>query len=268
MMRISVTFFVKFASLIYVMDRDHLKVLIVDDETEARRLIWHYLKSIPNIAIIEESASVDEALFKIISFAPDLIFLDMMMPGRSGVELLELIEKRKLLCHIVIVSGAEDAAISAIKNNIYDFILKPFKKEDIKKFIDQFLKKRRAGIEEKLSRILKKMDHDEKIRLNFTHSYVLINPSEIVYCEADGSYTTLHMENGEKEMANHYLGIVEKKLLGRQFFRISRSFLINLDKLFKINRGDQTCTLVCGKERIKIKGSKKQLKILSEMDFE
>jgi len=249
------------------MDSDLLKVLIVDDDKDARHLICHYLKSIPHIGAIEESENVEDALFKTISFAPDLIFLDIMMPGRNGTELMELIEKRELPSHVVVVSGAEDWAISAIKNSVYDFFLKPAKKEDLERFINKFLEKRNAGVDKNLNHILTTIDDGQKIRLSSINSYVLVDPLEIVYCEAEGSYTHLYLENGTREMANSYLGMIEKRFSGLRFFRISRSYLINLNKLLKINRGDDTCILVAGKKKIKIKGSKKQLKILSELDF-
>jgi len=250
------------------MDSDTLKVLIVDDEKDARLLIRHYLKSIPQVGTIEESENVEDALFKTVYFGPDLIFLDIMMPGRNGAELMELIEKRKLPSHVVVVSGVENSAISAIKNGVYDFILKPVSKENLKKFIDKFMEKRDAGLDEKLTRILKQIDDGQKIRLSSINSYVLINPDEIVYCEAEGSYTNIYLENGTKELANNYLGMIEKSLSGLRFFRLSRSYLINLNRLLKINRGDYTCILAAGKKKIRIKGSKKQLRILSELDFE
>jgi DNA-binding LytR/AlgR family response regulator len=181
---------------------------------------------------------------------------------------MELIKKRELPSHVVVVSGAEDSAISAIKNNVYDYFLKPVKIEDLEKFINKFLEKRNVSLDEKLIGILKKIDDGQKMRLSTTNSYVLIDPADIVYCEADGSYTNLYLENGTRETANNYLGMIEKRLSVQRFFRVSRSYLINLNKLLKINRGDCTCMLVCGKKKIKIKGSKKQLKILSEMDLE
>lgn len=250
------------------MDNDLLKVLIVDDEKDARHLIRHYLKSNPHIGAIEESENVEDALLKTISFAPDLVFLDILMPGRNGTELMEFIKERKLPSHVVVVSGNEDSAISAIKNNVYDYFLKPFKPEDLEKFITKFLEKRNVSIDQKLMGILKKIDDGQRMRLSTTNSYVLIDPADIVYCEADGSYTNLYLENGTRETANNYLGMVEKRLSVHRFFRVSRSYLINLNKLLNINRGDCTCMLVCGKKKIKIKGSKKQLKILSEMDLE
>lgn len=250
------------------MERDRLKVLIIDDEKDARHLLCHYLKSIPHVAVVEESACVEDALFKIVGLSPDMIFLDMMRPGRNGTELMELLERRELPCHVVVVSGDQDSAIPAIKNNVYDFLLKPVTKEDIEKIIDKYLAKRNVSLDEKLIRMLKKVEDGQKIRLSSANSHILIDPADIVYCEADGSYTTIYLENGAREMANNYLGMIEKRLSSQRFYRISRSYLINLAKLSKINKGDHTCILVYGQKKIKLQGSKKQLKILGKMNFE
>ncbi len=249
------------------MDSNLLKVLIVDDEKDARRLIRFYLENIPDIGLIEESETIEDALFKTFRIAPDLIFLNILMPGGDGAELLELIEKRKLNSHIV-VSGTEESAIRAIKNHLYEFLLSPVKQEDITGFIAKFLEQRKASLNEKMINILTRIDDGQKIRLSSTNSYVIIAPSDIVYCEAEGSYTVLYMENGTKEIVNNYLGSIEKNLSGRRFFRIGRSYLINLDKLSKINRGDHTCTLEFRDRKVKMKVSRTQIKILSEMDFE
>jgi len=250
------------------MERNGIKVLIVDDEKDARRLISRYLKGNPDIEAVEESPGVEDALFKVVSMSPDLIFLDMMMPGRNGTELMELLKKRGLDCHVVVISGDRDSAIGAIKNNVYDFLLKPVSKEDIKKVIDKFLAKKTVSFDQKLTRVLENLDDGKVIRLSTTTSHVVINPVEIVYCKAEGSYTTIYLEDGRKEMANDNLGMFEKKLPGMPFYRVSRSYLINLHKLAKIDKADRSCILICGKKKIRIQGAKKQLKILSEMDFE
>jgi two-component system LytT family response regulator len=251
------------------MDNDLIKVLIVDDEKEARQLLIHYLKRMPHIiGTIEESENVEDAVYKTISFMPDLILLDILMPGRKGTELMELVEKRELPSHVVVISGSEEPAISAIKSGVYDFLLKPVKKEELEGVINKFLGKRNAGPGKKLSLALQKIDNKQRIRLSTTNSHILFDPDEIVYCEAYGAYTFIYTENGEKELSNNYLGMIEKSFSGLRFFRISRSYLINRDKLLEINRPESTCILASGDKKIKIKGSWKSLKILSELDVE
>ncbi len=123
------------------MEGEDLKVLIVDDEEPSRRLLRHHLKKMPEVRVIEESPSVENALFKIMEFAPDILFLDIVMPGRNGTELMELLRDKEMNCHVVVVSGAEESAILAIKNSVYDFLLKPFLKEDLETVMRRYLKK-------------------------------------------------------------------------------------------------------------------------------
>ena len=250
------------------MKRNRLKVLIVDDEKNARDLLHGYLKKNTDIAEIQEASSAEDALFKLIDLSPDIVFLDLVMPGRSGLELIELLKKRKLEYNIVIMSEQKDSAVTAIKNNVYDFLLKPIKSQDIESFVEKYRLKKNTGLDEKLMRVLKNLDDGRKIKISSINNHILIDPNDILYCEAQGSYTALFLENGAKEMSNSYLGLIEKRLSGQHFFRISRSFLINLDKLSQVNKGDNSCTLISGEKEIKIYGSRKQLKILCETDFE
>lgn len=248
------------------MERDRLHVLIVDEEQDARHVLIGLFKGISVIGVVEESESIDEALFKIMDGSPDIIFLDTKTSGQKGMELMELLKKSEFSGHLVIVSEDRDLAIPAIKNNVYDFLLKPVRKDHLKKIVDKFMKKRDNRFDKKLNWFLKEVNTG-KVMITTTYNHILIDPGDIVYCEADGAYTTIYLENGHREVANSYLGILEKGLSGQRFYRISRSYLINLEKLLKINKGDNTCVLLIGKKKVKLQGSKKQLKNLCEMDL-
>ncbi len=113
------------------MKKENIRALIVDDEQDARDILKYYLSDIPELTEIEEASNVEEALYKYIDFGPDIVFLDIMMPGRNGADLIELLKRKEPNCHIIIVSGHRDAAIMAIQNNIYDFILKPVKFDEL-----------------------------------------------------------------------------------------------------------------------------------------
>lgn len=250
------------------MERSGLKILIVDDEKDARRLISAYLKGNPNVEAVAESPGVEDALFKVVSMSPDLIFLDMKMPERNGTELLELLDKKGLHCHVVVISGDQDSAIGAIKNSVYDFLLKPVRKKDITRVIEKFRARTTVSLDQKLIRILENMGDDETIRITSASSHVIVNPAEIVYCKADGSYTTIYLDNGGIQVANVNLGKIAEMLSALRFYRINRSYLINLDKLSKIDWAGYSCILTCGKKKIRLRGAKKQIRALGDMDFE
>ena len=250
------------------MKQSTLKALIVDDEKDARDILKYYLSDIPAVSEIEEASNVEEALFKYIDFNPDVVFLDIIMPGRDSSELIELLKRKEPNCHIIIVSAHKDSAIMAIQNSIYDFIVKPIDFETLFEKVEKYQSIKQASIEEKFKKVLKKVDQGIKIKISSTNSHTLIDPSGILYCEADGSYSHLIMDNGTKELANTYLGKIEETLSGQRFFRISRSVLINLEKLSHVNKMDSSCTLIGNNYKITLYGSRKQIKILCEMDLD
>jgi len=249
------------------MKSNNLKVLIVDDEQDARDILKYYLQEIPNIGSIEEASNTDEALFKYIDFNPDLLFLDIMMPGRNGDELIELLKRKEPGCHIIIVSAYRDKAIMAIQNNIYDFILKPVDPQILSEKVEKLQYKLESSIEEKFKKVLSTVDQGIKLKISSSNNHILIDPGDILYCEADGSYSYLVMNNGNKQLANTYLGKLEKILSAHRFYRISRSILINLDKLSHVNKNNSTCKLIGTDFEITVSGSKKQIKILCEMEI-
>ncbi len=250
------------------MEQNRFKALVVDDEQDARDILKYYLTEIPAIGAIEEASNAEEALFKYLEFSPDVVFLDIMMPGRNGMELVELLKKKEPNVHIIIVSGHKNSAILAIQNSVYDFILKPIDFNVLCEKIEQIRAKVQTSIDEKFKKVLGKVDQGTKLKISSTNSHTLIDPSDILYCEADGSYTFVILENGMKELANTYLGKLETILSEQRFFRISRSVLINLEKLSQVNRAECFCTLVGKDFEVTIPGSKKQIKILCEIDLD
>lgn len=244
-----------------------LSVLIVDDEQDARDILRYFLEKIPLIGRIEDASNSDEALFKYLEMKPDLVLLDIVMPGgRDGGELIELFKGKDPDCNIIIVSSHKDSAIMAIQNGIYDFILKPVQLKVLREKIANY-HGQKPSIENKIQKALNDVDNGPKLRISSTNDHILVDPSEILYIEADGVYSVITMQNGTKELANTYLGKLEDILSPQRFFRISRSTLINLDKLSQINKIESTCTLHGFDFDICLSGSKKQIKILCELDL-
>ncbi|MGQ7870853.1 LytR/AlgR family response regulator transcription factor [Sunxiuqinia sp. sy24] len=242
------------------------KVLIVDDEKADRDLLKYILKEHPDIELIEEADSAESALFQFMNIRPDIVFLDLVMPGKNGLEFISLIRKEKMDTNIVIVSSHQDMAIDAIKNEVYDFLLKPV---DLRKLntVVTAIEERRVSMQQKdLHELVNQTKQTTKLKLSSTSSYSIVDPKDILYCEAEGSYTHIHLDNGDIELANSYLKRMEEFLESYHFFRIGRSFLINLDKLRSVNRHDSSCVLIAQKKEIKLYGSKKQIRELCKID--
>ena len=249
------------------MKKEKLKALIVEDEKPDRDLLSYLLKSNSGVKEVHEAENVEDGLFKFIDLNPDIVFLDIMMPGKSGFDFVELIKKRNLETNIVIISAYPDAAVRAIKNQVFDFLLKPVDEKELYRLINKYRARKNINISEKLDKVLENIENPLKLKISSKNSHILIEPGDIVYCTAEGSYTDIHLSNGNVELANVYLAKIEKLLTEYRFFRIGRSALINLDKLWKVSRNDNSCTLLVNNKEIKLKGSAKQIKILCEMNI-
>ncbi|MCW0482559.1 LytR/AlgR family response regulator transcription factor [Gaoshiqia sediminis] len=244
-----------------------LKALVVDDERDARDLLRYYLAKNPGISAVEVADSAETALIKYLDFAPDIVFLDMVMPGRDGASLIELLKKKDPECNVVIVSAYKDYALKAIENNVYDFVLKPVNLSDIRKLVDKYRLKKSNNLDGKLSKALEMYADGIKIKISSSNSHIVVDPAEVLYCEATGSYTMFHLDNGNKEIVNTYLGRIAEILPSDRFFRLSRSYVINLDKLVEVNRAESSCVLVGDGREVKLVGAQKQIRILCELEF-
>ncbi len=244
-----------------------LTALIVDDEKEDRDILTYMLKEHKEVTIIDQAESTESALFKFLELKPDIVFLDLVMPGKNGMELISLLKKQKIETDIVIVSAYRDMAIDAIKNEVYDFLLKPIGPRKLHKVIANIEKRRDKANNTHLDNLLDNFKHETKLRLSSTNSHILVDPNDILYCEAEGTYTRIHLENGNVELANTYLGKIEDFLIkNNNFFRISRRHLINIDKLWRANKADNSCILIANNEELKLYGSKKQIRELCKID--
>ncbi|KOH45712.1 LytR/AlgR family response regulator transcription factor [Sunxiuqinia dokdonensis] len=248
------------------MTTDKFKALIVDDEKEARDVLKYLLRKHSDVENISEADSTESALFKFLRDKPEIVFLDLVMPGKNGFEFISLIKKEKLDTNIVIVSSYRDMAIDAIKNEVYDFLLKPVSADKLETIMTTIRNRKSAIPNAELDALLTNLKHESKLKLSSANSHIVIDPKEIVYCEAEGSYTHFHLVNGNVELANTYLGKIEEILGNYDFFRIGRSHLINLDKLKSVSRYDNSCILAASKKEVKLYGSKKQIRELCKIE--
>ena len=240
-----------------------LTILIADNDTQSVNHLSSQLSDQSGVKQVLTSNTVESTLYRIISDLPDVVFMDL---GRQGIDLLELLRKNKFFCKIVITSDSEDSVINAIQNNVYDFLLKPVEYEAVSAIINQTFENKNELCERKTSRLFEN-DGYIKLRLSTSSEYIFVDPKEIVYCESNGQYTKIFLNNGSSELVNYYLGKVSGKLSPARFFRISRFYLINLEKLLKVNKMEGFCILMSEKGKITLEGTRKYLRNLCGLDF-
>ncbi len=244
-----------------------VNALIVEDDKDARDLLHLYLDQHGGFSHVEEAESAEEALYKLLEISPDIVFLDIQLPGKSGIDFLALLSKQPIVSHFVIISSSPTFAVDAINLEVFDYLLKPVNQKQLYNVIDRFRLKILTNPEKKLKEVLKEVGDGVKIKFNSKSSYIMIEPGEIIYCQADGTYIEFFLTRGRKELANTSLSKTEDLLMKFSFYKISRSILINTRWLRSINRSNDTCTLLVeGKEYV-LQGSRGLIKELCKKDI-
>lgn len=220
------------------------KVIIVDDEEKAQRLTRNLLKQYSEIEVLGTAFNVDDAFELVEETKPDVIFLDVEMPVKNGFELVKMLQKTNYQPEIVFVTAYDKYAIEAFKHAAFNYLLKPIEKEELHKTIIRLNEKKGTeNINEKFQYLINRLEPNSRIKLNTRVGYILIEPEDIIYCEADGSYTNIYLSNNSSQTSTFNLGKIEFLLTDKHFFRISRSVIINLNYLSEVNRKMKTCII-------------------------
>jgi DNA-binding LytR/AlgR family response regulator len=240
-----------------------LSALIVDDEESARRLMVKLLEETLYFSDIRMAQSVDSALSELNNFHPDLIFLDIKMPGKYGIEFVNDLHLADGKPGIVFVTAYDQYAIQAIKLQAFDYLLKPVNRIELKECIEKYAGKR----EMVLPLQVQKADPPRKIsriKVNTRTGTVFINPATILFCKAEGNYTTIC--TGEKEyLCSLNLGKLQEQLLSSGFLRIGRSLIINFEYITLLDRKKSTITMVRDNETVIVKIPHQHLKDIDIM---
>jgi two-component system, LytTR family, response regulator len=242
-----------------------LNALIIDDEENARMLLYKLLEETLFFSEIRTAQSVNLAHNELVRFDPDIIFLDIKMPGKDGFAFIHDMLPKKNKPGIVFVTAYDQYAIKAIKNQAFDYLLKPVNRKELKNCIVKFIDSRRE--DKALVNPGKTFDQFEKItriRVNTRTGTIFINPATILFCKADGNYTTIC--TGEKQhLCSMNLGKIEEMLPGKSFIRVGRSYIINFEFITMLDRKESTVTLVRNGESISVKIPRHHLKDIDIM---
>ncbi len=241
-----------------------ITALIVDDEQDARDGLERLIENeIPELEIIGKAENAQNALEMIVDESPEIVFLDIQMPGKDGFWLADKLGKLQLETCIIFVTAYDEYAIEAIKHSAFDFLTKPISPELLKSTIDRFREKRKTyNLNYKLDK-LKSFLRQDRVKFNNRNGFVILNANDIVFCKADKNYCKTVLANGKTELITMQLGSVEDKLDKESFIRINRSTLVNLDYLENFNRKTRSVILSDILQKYEFKVSASGLKRLN-----
>ncbi len=220
-----------------------LTCIIVDDEMHAAKQLEKMLSKNPKLKILARISDPRLAVGKILQLKPDLLFLDIQMPIMNGFEVLQTLYQAQVKPFVIFVTAYDEFAIQAIRSSAFDYLLKPVNETELITAVERLLatykQKEQA---ENFSKLINQVKL-KKLRFNTTGGFMLVNPEDIVYIQADWNYSEIHLSKDKHEVVTLNIGAVEETLPPGQFARISRSVIINLAYLEKVHRAKRLCTL-------------------------
>lgn len=214
------------------------KVIIVDDEAPARSLIREFLEDFEELIVIGESNNGVDALKLIEEFNPDLVFLDVQMPGMTGFQVLEHLQR---VPQIIFSTAYDKYALEAFEVNAVDYLLKPYTKERFGRAVAKLQDKENPLLEQlqRLAENLKQEPTDAsfkgKIFVQTGNKLQAIDSKEIIWLQAEKDYTWL-ITAQKKYLSTYGLGQLEQKLDKSSFLRVHRSSIINLNCIKEIEK--------------------------------
>lgn len=212
-----------------------MKALLIDDSAQARRLLRLMLLEYgPEISVIGEASNADEGLELKEKLNPDVLFLDIEMPGKSGLQLAQILQKKGIACPIIFTTAYNSYAINAFRLSALDYLLKPIQEDQLIEAIDKL--KEQHEIAENMNRLRVLSDNLNEpnstlcIPVQGGSEYLPIQ--EILYLEADGSYVRVKFVNGKEKVVSKNLKYFEFSLgESSVFVRCHRSYLVNMQHL-------------------------------------
>ncbi len=212
--------------------------LIIDDEKLARELLREYLEAYPQIEIIGECSKGTEAVEQINKLKPDLIFLDVQMPGMSGFDVLDEIEHEP---YVIFATAYDQYAIKAFERNAVDYLLKPLDQERFRLALERALKRKtmEAGNLEdllgSLRQVPQRTSFDSHLFVQKSEKLFNLPVEEIVYLEASGDYTVISTKN-DQFVSSSGIGKLEELMNPEMFIRVHRSTIVNVNYMKEIER--------------------------------
>lgn len=206
-----------------------LRCIAIDDEPLALKQMCSYIKKTPFLELVAGCKDAFEATEKIRQCAPNLLFVDINMPGLNGLELVRSLDQPPL---VVFATAYSHYALEGFRADAIDYLLKPVSYPDFLKAANKALKMH--DLKQLSSEAL--LDNEKGLFVKSEHRIVHIRFNEIKYIEGMREYVRIHTTEGKPVMTLLSMKALEEKLPPNQFMRIHRSFIVNLSKINIIER--------------------------------
>jgi len=214
-----------------------MNAIIIDDERKARQLLGMMLaEHCPTVKVLADCEDLPSGVKAIKREKPDIVFLDIEMPGHSGLEILDFFEEEDITFNLVFTTAYSEYAINAFKMSAIDYLLKPIQQNELIRAVEYSTKKKEQIdslkiLQENLS------GKSKKIVINQHSGIELLNTNDILFFKANGAYTEIHKNDGGYIMTSKNLKHFEDLLSDLpHFFRTQKSYIINIKSVNHIQK--------------------------------
>lgn len=246
-----------------------IRTLIVDDEPLARERVRSLLADQPGISVVGEARDGDEAVEQIIGQQPDLVFLDVQMPKRTGFEVIQAVGADRMPA-VVFVTAYDQYAIKAFDVHAVDYLLKPFDRERFEGAVDRarrhFDAESGGALKSQLMRLVKELQpqsapRQERLIVKTGGRLFFLRTDEVDWIEAAGNYVRLHVGK-DTHLLRETMNSIEGRLDPKMFLRIHRSRIVNMDRVKELHpwfNGDYAVILRDGTKLMLSRGYRDKL---------
>lgn len=234
---------------------EKIKAIVIDDENHARILLRGMLNTFcPDVEIVGESGDLPNGVKVIRKQKPDIVFLDIEMPGHSGLELLDFFDEEEITFSVVFTTAYHQYAVKAFKLSALDYLLKPISPQDLEDTVKRFNRERR-GLRTQYEHLKEMMSPSvpRSIAVPIGSGFKFLPVDQIMYIKADGSYTEIAISNGEKIVASRTLKNFEDVLCeDERFMRTHKSYIVNVGFVRELVKTDGGFLVMEDKEQISV----------------
>jgi two-component system, LytTR family, response regulator len=245
-----------------------MKALVIDNEEPVRTALVQLIAAFcPEIDLIETATSVKTGIEKIKSCQPDILFLDIELGDGTGFDILTKIPSPQ--CQLIFTTAYDRYAIQAFQCSALDYLLKPIDPELLQKSVQRAVQNIRSGdlhiqLQVLMQQLSTKKETDKKIVLKDSNSTYFLKIDDILFCQAEGTYTKFYVHQSEPILISKNLKEYETILEPLGFLRVHHSYLVNMDKIKLFDKKDGGYLIVEGNHSIPVSQRKKDfvLKLL------